>query len=149
MEISFRPVTRANFSAVVELTVMPEQEDFVSSNLYSIAEAYLEPTWTPLAIYAGDDLVGFAMFGCDDATGNWWIMRYMIDAQHQGKGYGTAALRLLIDLMVERHGCGEIFLGYAPDNDVAGRLYARMGFAPTGEIIGGEIVARLAVVDSG
>ena len=67
----------------------------------------------------------------------------MIDAQHQGKGYGTAALRLLIDLMVERHGCGEIFLGYAPANDVADRLYARMGFAPTGEVVGGEIVARL------
>ena len=147
MDITFRPVTRANFSAVVELTVMPEQEDFVSSNLYSIAEAYLEPTWTPLAIYAGDDLVGFAMFGCDDATGNWWIMRYMIDAQHQGKGYGTAALPLLIDLMVERHGCGEIFLGYAPDNDVAGRLYARMGFAPTGEMVESEIVARLRLVN--
>src|SRR5215218_8637326 len=139
MDITLQPVTWANFSAVVALTVMPEQEDFVSSNLYSIAEAYLEPTWTPLAIYAGDDLVGFAMFGCDDATGNWWIMRYMIDAQHQGKGYGTAALPLLIDLMVERHGCRELFLGYEPSNEVAGRLYARMGFAPTGEMVGGEI----------
>ena len=147
--LQLQPVTRANFSAVIELTVTPEQEDFVSPNLYSIAEAYLEPTWTPLAIYAGDDLVGFAMFGRDDETGNWWIMRFMIDTQHQGKGYGTAALRLLIDLMVERHSCGEIFLGYDPGNDVAERLYARMGFAPTGEMVGGEIVARLAVVDSG
>jgi diamine N-acetyltransferase len=146
MDITFRPVTRENFAAVVELTVTPEQADFVSPNLYSIAEAYLEPTWTPLAIYAGDDLVGFAMFGRDDETGNWWIMRIMIDAQHQGKGYGTAALRLLIDSMVERHGCDEIFLGYAPANDVAGRLYARMGFVPTGEIMGSEIVARLSLV---
>src|SRR5215210_7398943 len=139
--LRLQPVTRANFSAVVGLTVTPEQGDFVSPNLYSIAEAYLEPTWTPLAIYAGDDLVGFAMFGRDDETGNWWIMRIMIDAQHQGKGYGTAALRLLIDSMVERHGCQEIFLGYAPDNDVAGHLYARMRFVPTGEMMGGEIVA--------
>jgi diamine N-acetyltransferase len=149
MVISFRPVTRANFSAVVALTVTPEQAEFVSPNLYSIAEAYVESTWTPLAIHAGEDLVGFAMFGCDDETGHWWIMRYMIDAQHQGRGYGTAALPMLIDLMVERHSCGEIFLGYDPGNDVAERLYARMGFAPTGEMVGGEIVARLAVVDSG
>jgi diamine N-acetyltransferase len=148
MNITLQPVTRANFAAVVELTVTPEQEDFVSSNLYSIAEAYLEPTWTPLAIYAGDDLVGFAMFGRDDETGNWWIMRFMIDTQHQGKGYGTAALPLLIDLMVERYGCGEIFLDYAPDNDVAGRLYARMGFVPTGEILGDEIVAQLSLANS-
>jgi diamine N-acetyltransferase len=139
---------RANFSAVVELTVAPEQAEFVAPNVYSLAEAYLEPSWTPLAIYAGDALVGFALFGRDDETGRWWIMRYMIDAQHQGRGYGTAALPVLIDLMVEHHGCGEIFLGYDPDNDVAERLYARMGFVPTGELVGGEIVARLGLVNS-
>jgi diamine N-acetyltransferase len=148
MNITFRPVTRENFSAVIELTVTPKQVDFVSSNLYSLAEASIEPSWTPLAIYAGDALVGFALFGCDDETGRWWIMRYMIDAQHQGRGYGTATLPKLIDLMVERHGCGEIFLGYEPSNDVAERLYARMGFVPTGELVGGEIVARLGLVNS-
>lgn len=146
MNITLQPVTWENFSAVIALTVTPEQADFVAPNVYSIAEAYLEPTWTPLAINAGDDLVGFTLFGRDDETGRWWLMRYMIDARHQGKGYGTAALRMVIDLMVERHGCGEIFLGYAPGNDVAGRLYARIGFAPTGEVVGGEIVARLSLV---
>jgi diamine N-acetyltransferase len=148
MDISFRPVTRANFTAVIELAVRPEQADFVASNLYSLAEAAIEPNWTPLAIYAGEDLVGFAQFGRDDETGRWWLMRYMIDAQHQGRGYGTAALPMLIDLMIERHGCGEIFLGYEPSNDVAERLYARMGFVPTGEVEGGKIVARLGLVNS-
>ena len=146
MNITLRPVTWANFSDVVALTVTPEQAEFVAPNLNSIAEAYLEPTWTPLAIYAGDDLVGFTLFGRDNETGRWWLMRYMIDARHQGKGYGTAALPIVIDLMVERHGCGEIFLGYAPANDVAGRLYEQIGFVPTGEEQGGKIVARLSLV---
>ena len=148
MEITFRPVTWENFSAVTELTVTPEQADFVAPNLNSIAEAYLEPTWTPLAIYAQDHLVGFAMFGRDDQTGRWWIMRYMIDTQHQSKGYGTAALPGLIDLIVERHGCRELFLGYEPGNEVAARLYARMGFVPTGEVEVGEIIARLDLATS-
>jgi diamine N-acetyltransferase len=148
MDITFRPVTRENLSAVIELTVTPEQEEFVSPNLYSLAETYVEPTWTPLAIYAGDALVGFAMFGRDDETGRWWIMRYMIDVQHQGKGYGTTALPGLIDLIVERHGCSELLLGYEPNNEVASRLYARMGFAPTGEVVGNEIIARLDLATS-
>ena len=148
MNITFRPVTRANFSAVVALTVAPEQADFVSPNLYSLAEAAIEPTWTPLAIYAGDALVGFALFGRDDETGRWWIMRYMIDVRHQGRGYGAAALPALIDLIVERHSCGEIFLGYEPSNDVAERLYARAGFVPTGEMVGCKIVARLDLTSS-
>lgn len=66
----------------------------------------------------------------------------MIGAKHQGKGYGTAAPRAPIDLMVERHGCRELFLGYVPGNDVAERLSARMGFVPAGEVEEGEIVAR-------
>src|SRR5688500_1421731 len=145
MNITLQPVTWETPPAVIALTVTPEQAGFVAPNVRSIAEAYLEPTWEPLAIYAGDDLVGFALFGRDDETGRWWIMRYMIDAKHQGRGYGTAALPVLIDLMVERHGCSEIFLDYSPGNDVAARLYARMGFAPTGEVAGGEIEARLGL----
>ncbi|HEU0116056.1 MAG TPA: GNAT family N-acetyltransferase [Thermomicrobiales bacterium] len=123
----------------------PEQEAFVASNLYSLAECYVEPTFTPLAIYAGDEIVGFATIGHDDEMDRWWICRFMIDAARQGRGYGTTALRELIDLMRERHGCEAIFLGYEPDNDVAARLYAHAGFAPTGDIDGGEIVARLAL----
>ncbi|MBW3633123.1 MAG: GNAT family N-acetyltransferase [Chloroflexi bacterium] len=149
MDITFRPVTHDNFTHVIEMKVAPGQEDFVAANLYSIAEASLEPTWTPLAIYADDALVGFAQFGCDGRTGRWWIMRYMIDAAHQGKDYGTAALPELIELMVERNGCKEIFLGYDPGNDVAERLYARVGFVPTGEIMAGEIVARLDLTGRG
>jgi diamine N-acetyltransferase len=148
MDITFRPVTRENFAAVIKLAVTPEQAEFVAPNLYSLAEAYVESKWTPLAIHAGDQLVGFAMFGRDDETGRWWIMRYMIDADYQGRGYGTAALPGLIDLIVECHGCSELFLGYEPSNEVARRLYARMGFAPTGEMTGGEIVARLDLAGS-
>jgi diamine N-acetyltransferase len=75
-------------------------------------------------------------------------MRYLIDTRHQGRGYGTAALPALIDLIVERHGCSELFLGYEPSNEVASRLYARMGFVPTGEMHEGEIVARLDLTRS-
>jgi diamine N-acetyltransferase len=148
MDITFRPVTRDNFSDVIGLKVAPSQEDFVAPNVYSLAEAFLEPSWTPLAIYADERIVGFALFGRDDQTGRWWIMRYMIDAAHQGKGYGTAALPMLIDLMVARHGCQEIFLGYDLGNDVAERLYSRVGFVPTGEEAE-EIVARLDLTGRG
>ncbi|HEU5434118.1 MAG TPA: GNAT family N-acetyltransferase [Thermomicrobiales bacterium] len=96
-----------------------------------------------MAICAGNETVGFAMIGYDDETKSWWIIRFMIDAAQQGRGYGTAALPALIALMRERHGCDAILLGYEPGNDVAARLYARVGFVPTGEIEDGEIIARL------
>lgn len=148
MSISLRPVTRQEFGPLVRLKVTPEQEAFVASNLYSLAEAYVEPTWTPLAIVAGDEVVGFAMIGQDPETDRWWIIRFMIGAEHQGRGHGKAALRALVDLLAERHGCREIYLGYVPGNAIAERLYANAGFRPTGEVEDGEIVARLTLSDA-
>jgi diamine N-acetyltransferase len=143
MEITLRPVTSREFPAMVRLKVAPEQEEFVAPNLYSIAEAYVEPTWTPLAIYAGEEPVGFAMYGHDAGADRWWIIRFMIGAGQQGKGYGRAALQALSALMTERHGCRQISLGYVPGNAIAERLYAGAGFVPTGEIEDGEVVAQL------
>ena len=63
MTVTLRPLTRDNLWAVVELTLHPGQEAFVADNIDSIANASVEPTWVPLAIYAGDELVGFVMYG--------------------------------------------------------------------------------------
>lgn len=141
-EVAFRSVTRDNLRELVRLKVAEGQDDFVAPNLYSIAQAYVEPTWTPIGIYAGDEAVGFAMEGFDPDANRWWIVRFMIGAAHQGKGYGTAALAALVASMAERHGCREVYLSYVPGNDVAERMYAKAGFVPTGEVEDGEIVAR-------
>lgn len=141
-EIAFRPVTRDNLRELVRLKVAEGQDDFVAPNVLSIAQAYVEPTCTPWGIYDGDTAVGFAMEEFDPETGQWWIVRFMIGADHQGKGYGTAALAALVAAMAERHGCREICLSYVPGNAVAERMYAKAGFVPTGAVEEGEIVAR-------
>ena len=141
--ITLREVTRDNFHAVRRLRVRDDQHDLVSPNTYSIAEAYVEPTFMPFGLYAGDELVGFAMYGCEDDTGRWWIIRIMIDARFQGRGYGRSAMLALIRLMVERENCREIFISYMPGNHVAERLYGSLGFRKTGQIDDDELVAVL------
>ena len=145
--ISFRAVTRDNLRELVRLKVAEGQDDYVASNLVSIAQAYVEPTWTPMGIYDGDTAVGFAMEGFDPDKNQWWIVRFMIGADHQGTGYGTTALAALVASMAERHGCREVYLSYVPGNDVAERMYAKAGFVPTGEVEEGEIVARRVLGD--
>ena len=55
MTVTLQPLTRDNLWAVVELQLHPGQEAFVAPNIDSIANAYVEPTFVPLAVYAGDD----------------------------------------------------------------------------------------------
>ncbi len=147
MTVTLRPITWENFQTVLGLTLHPGQEKFVTDNAVSIAMAHVEPTFIPLGVYAGDDLVGFTMYGQHPNTGAWWVIRLMIDREHQGKGYGRAAMTAVIEMMAERVGCAEIVTSFNPANAVAAGLYASLGFRPTGEVEDGEALVRLRLAD--
>ncbi len=141
--VSLEPVNRANFRACVDLKVRQDQDTFVAPNVFSIAHAKVEPGWFPLAIKVGDEVVGFAMYGQEIESGRWWIIRMMIGAAHQGRGFGHAAMAALIARMAERDGATEIRLGCVAGNDRARRLYERHGFRDTGEVDDNEAVMLL------
>lgn len=143
MNIELRPIERYNFAECAGLTVRPEQERFVGSNLHSIAEAYAFPEFVPRAIYNDETMVGFLMYGFGDRSQQWWIIRLMIDQQHQGKGYGRAAMRAMIDQLHALPNCTQIAISYELENEVVRKLYSSLGFQETGEIINGEVLARL------
>jgi diamine N-acetyltransferase len=145
--VTLQPITSANFRACLRLELPPDQARHVASNVYSLAEAYVEQTWQPRAVYAGDELVGFAMYGQEDTTGRWWIIRLMIAAAQQGRGYGRAALNAMVAEIVANHNPHEIVISTGPDNDRALMLYRSFGFRDTGEIDEGELVLVLDLND--
>ena len=127
--VSLRPVTAQNWRACAGLRVDKAQGNFLPSNLYSLAEAQFYPDARPLAIFSGaDELVSFVMYGRDAESGRWKIFRLMVDAAHQGKGYGTAALEQVMRDLSSRPDGHEILVCYQAANDVARTLYAKLGF---------------------
>ena len=104
--ISLNKVNASNVWKLLELQVLPEQEDFVATNTESIVEAYTTlaagGTALPFGVYADGQPVGFVMFGYGPipgdedeppvAAGNYCMWRFMIDRNFQGRGYGKAAL---------------------------------------------------------
>lgn len=155
MTVSLRDVTKENWQECVRLTLAPEQEHFVSSNAYSLAESKFMPTFVPQAIYSRDDasgtetMVGFVMYGYYPDGGppfgrRHWIFRLMIDRAHQGKGFGRAALRAVLARLEADAACPDVLIGYAPDNAVARKLYLGLGFREIGPAPWGELVAERA-----
>ncbi len=140
MTIELRPIDEENFRPVVGLDVRPGQNTFVATNVFSIAESKVSPYLEPRAVYAEGELVGFTLYGRDPETGKYWIVRLMVDAAHQGKGYGRAAVLALIEELRAMPECSEIFLSLVPGNEAAEGLYQSVGFERTGEIADGEIV---------
>jgi diamine N-acetyltransferase len=144
-EISLREITAETVGVVCGLEVAPEQTEFVASNARSIAEAHFQPKAWFRAVYAGEEPVGFVMIFDDPEAGRYFLWRFMIAAEHQGKGYGKAALDLLVEYVRSRPNASELQCSYVPGDAGPGDFYTKYGFAETGEVVHGENVVSLAL----
>ncbi len=144
LSISLREVTKENFDECIELDVADSQKRFVGRNVNSIAESKVFPHLIPLAVYKGDELVGFSLHGKDPESKKYWIVRLMIGESFQGRGFGNEMTVKLIEKMKEYEDCDEIFLDFIPGNERVERLYTRLGFERTGKTDErGNIIMRL------
>ncbi|WP_328466799.1 GNAT family N-acetyltransferase [Actinoplanes sp. NBC_00393] len=139
--IHLEPVTADNWRDCAGLAVHPQQRDFVSEVTYYLCLCNYGDTWNPLAVYRGDEVVGFVMWGVDDDQSR-WIGGFVIDAKHQGQGIGTAVVELLRQQLIAEPGTPNVALSYLPANEGARRLYLSLGFVETGETDGDEVIAR-------
>ena len=143
--IHFRAITEDNFDAIIRMK-RPDDEHFVASNAYSLAQAWLyrdAGDVYPFAIYDDETPVGFMMLDEDTEERCLIIWRIMFPAEHQFTGYGTAALREIIRLAGESGKYDFLLISYAPDNQIAEHVYTKLGFRPTGVFEHGEYELRL------
>ncbi|WP_440897321.1 GNAT family N-acetyltransferase [Amphibacillus sp. Q70] len=148
MTVLLKTIDQSNYKACAELTVLEDQEDFITPNWYSLLEANYEADRLPFAIYEQENLVGFIMFSyypadADYPLDSWWIERFMIDQEYQNKGYGTKALSVAVSFFKEKINQKELRISAVPNNQVAIKLYENLGFVRTGEHVDGEQVLLL------
>ncbi len=146
MQISLKPITRDNFDDVSELKIHDHQRDYVSSNLYSIAQASLYKASRTRAIYLNERPIGFIMYCTpeegDEEPGDYGIWRFMIDASEQGKGYGFESFKLALSEICDLGDVKRIIVAYKAENLVAKRFYERFGFQEIGlDGDSGEVIA--------
>ncbi|MDE6639402.1 MAG: GNAT family N-acetyltransferase [Acetatifactor sp.] len=146
--INFRKITEDNFAAIIQMK-RPDDEKFVASNVYSLAQAWLyreAGDVYPFAIYHEETPVGFMMLDEDTEERCLVIWRIMFPEEHQGKGYGTQAIKQIIQMAKDSGKYDFIILDYVPENTVAKHVYEKLGFLPTGEIVNnGEIEMKLVL----
>ena len=141
--VSLREITQATLWPILELKVAPEQEQFVANNAVSIAQAHFSDRAWFRAIYADDTPVGFVMLHDDPDKPEYFLWRLMVVAEHQGKGFGRRAVERLLDYVRTRPGAKELLVSYVPGDGCPEPFYRTLGFEPTGQIDGGEVVMRL------
>ena len=145
MSVELREITAENWVQAVKLKVKNDQENFVASNAISIAQSKFHTFLKCYGIYNEDTMVGFTAFGRNPEDTEIWIARYMIDQEHQVKGYGKKALQVLIDYLQVEYSCNEIYLDVAEENVIATNLYVKAGFKKTGKKNANSPIYKLTI----
>ncbi len=153
MTIAFKRIDEDNLDAIIELSdkLTENQKKCVASNLYSIAESTVHPNNAYYrAIYLGEEPIGFFMVYIPDEKsikkGNdkFFLWRFMIVPEHQGKGYGRVVLDRVREMAKEQKytklytSCGMVEDGPYP-------FYKKYGFNENGEMLGDETVLEIDV----
>ena len=147
--VSLRPLDDENREVVEALRVSPAQERFVAGVADSLVEAVEDPAGRAIhwALYADDKPVGFVMIS-DEVDGPSYIAQYLwrllIDQRYQGRGYGTAALDLIVEYFRGRPGVEMLWTSCGEGEGGPLGFYERSGFRQTGErVFDDEILLRL------
>jgi GNAT superfamily N-acetyltransferase len=147
--VSLREIDADTLLPVLRLAVADGQKGYVASNAVSLAQALFAPQAWYRAIYAGETLAGFVMLDDESllsppppapAIGVW---RLMIDARHQRRGIGRAALLQVIAHARAKGVAETLTLSYVPGPGGPEPFYLGLGFRPTGRIDDGEVVLAL------
>jgi diamine N-acetyltransferase len=139
MNVTLIPIDRRNFRALWRMQLRPGQESFVSPPRWTLARCHVRVfgdtfEHLPHLIRADGTIVGYVTLACDPASADdYWIDDIMIAAEHQGKGYGRAAVIETVRTILRSYPrCRGIQLTCFRANTVAAALYRSLGFEPTG-----------------
>ena len=143
--IHLEPITKDNWREATFISTDPKHkcpldEEWVTSTAFSIVQSVFEPEWESRVIMDDDKMIGFVFYGFWKKKSAPLFCRYTIDYDEQGKGYGQAALPIVIKAIKEQYGCDKIYLTLEEENKRAVHIYRKFGFEPTGESDEGEAI---------
>ncbi len=145
--ISLIPIDKNNCETCMTLSVAESQKAFVATNQRSLAQAYAYRDHArPFAIFSDDQMVGFVMLMMNPDKNTAYLWRFMIDQRYQGRGYGKAAMRRVLDDL-RALGIQAVTLDFREGNTIAEALYRSVGFLPTGEMSDGKVKMKLDLTE--
>lgn len=141
--IHLQPITPENWRC--GLRVREDQRKYVADCDAILARAYAcrNSRSEALLICNDETTVGMALYYDLDELHAYNFSQFFIDCRYQQRGYGTEAVRLILQKMKADGVFRKVVLCYVDGDEPAKKLYEKFGFRHTGEVEEDEIVMEL------
>lgn len=112
------------------LEVAENQQNYVCTSLVMLARVWLHRRFRPRVfnVYDGETAVGMGMYLDDPEKNAYDFCQLFIDKRYQGKGYGKAAVALVLDAMRKDGKYQKVSMCYVEGNDASRKLFEQFGF---------------------
>lgn len=128
----------------VDLHVRTDQKKDVVSAEVLLAKAYALRGHRSQArlIYRNERPVGMLLFLDDEESKAYEFDQVFVDEKYQGRGYGSAAVELALNLMKLDGKYDRVVVRHKESNKIAQRMYEKFGFAVSDGTEDGEIILQ-------
>ena len=130
-------ITEENWLEAASLSVKEEQKEFLAPAVGILARGYVYRNCNPKVFVIENDgvIVGLSLVRefSDEPLG-YDLQQFMIDRRYQGRGYGTAALQLILDKLRSEGHYDRVEVCVKKKDAEAIRLYEKAGFVDSGYI---------------
>lgn len=112
------------------LKVSESQKTYVANSAVMLARAYAYRSQRSRAFVIYDDEIPVGMglyYDCPELEA-YDFSQIFIDKRYQGRGYGKAATKIVLDAMKQDGKYSKVVLCYIEGNDAAKKLYEQFGF---------------------
>ena len=130
-------IDERNFFRVRQLKVGEDQQRFLDSPLGILARGYVYRAQRARVLAAENDgeIVGLMLVkDMDEEPACYDLQQFMIDGRFQGRGYGAAALGLLLELLRQEKRYDDVEVCVHRENAAALALFTGAGFVDTGYV---------------
>ena len=135
--VRLAPVDEKNWREVASLSVKDGQKGFVAPAVGILARGYVYRGCGGRVYAVENDgvIVGAALVReFTEEPSGYDLQQFMIDGRYQGRGYGTAALRLILEELRRENRYDHVELCVRKDAFSAIHVYEKLGFSDSGYI---------------
>ena len=130
-------VTEDNWIEVASLSVFENQRKYLAPPIGILARGYVYRNCNAKIFVVADveAIVGLALVRefTDEPLG-YELQQFMIDHKYQGKGYGSEALRLILNELRKENHFDHVEVCVNKEDTVAIHVYEKLGFVDSGYI---------------
>ncbi|HCG5274561.1 GNAT family N-acetyltransferase [Vibrio harveyi] len=131
MKINLRDITKDNWVDMIDLEITKEQEKFVALPSEAIAASKFYDYYVNRGIYLGDKPVGFIQYypNYDNGKPNEiFIDQLLVDISLQGNGYGSEAVKLVLEEIKKLEGFNSVSICYVEGHNIMKKFFEKFSF---------------------